>query len=384
MSARDSGAPCAGSSGCRASPTLLHPPAPFLTTLPIRNHRGHPARPGAFGPGCRARVEPADPGLDPLGTREPRLEPISKGSSLSHAGKWGQPTPVNRWIRPPTAAGLAQSSASIGSRVTADARLVVGGPVRAQRSPPSWRRSQDHCGRWATGVRARSPHDPSPRSAMVIDVGCSSWNGVSVCAVLTPEAIGYSSLIEQAGMSCPCLEKVKDGTFLGVGSCPTPASTFQGHARQHALDAIVGIERCTASRPEMFSSGLAPRLRCGPRDRTDDRHPARARDARRFADRNARATRRGGADVRLPAATALIRTRNATASHREGVPIAPSPTTAAMRRRTERPRPASATRGVARSPCRWSADTRSHGSDPTDLAGRPAMPIQPRLGTIFP
>jgi len=27
---------------------------------------------------------------------------------------------------------------------------------------------------------------------MVIDVGCSSSHGVSGCAVLTPEAIGYS------------------------------------------------------------------------------------------------------------------------------------------------------------------------------------------------
>lgn len=103
---------------------------------------------------------------------------------------------------------------------------------------------------------------------MVIDVGCSSWNGVSVCAVLTPEAIGYSSLIEQAGMSCPCLEKVKDGTFWASVRAQPPQAPSRG---------------TRANMRSMPSSGSSGAQRAGPRCSRADWRPGS--DADRATER---------------------------------------------------------------------------------------------------
>jgi len=50
---------------------------------------------------------------------------------------------------------------------------------------------------------------PVPSSSMEMSFGWSWWKGVSGCAVVTPEAIGYSNLSLWAMISCPAVEVTK-------------------------------------------------------------------------------------------------------------------------------------------------------------------------------
>ena len=53
----------------------------------------------------------------------------------------------------------------------------------------------------------------------MIGFGCSSSNGVSGAAVVTPAAIGYSKLIEWAMISWPCLLTRKARNFWAAALC---------------------------------------------------------------------------------------------------------------------------------------------------------------------
>jgi hypothetical protein len=69
---------------------------------------------------------------------------------------------------------------------------------------------------------------PVPIWAMVMEFGCSWSKGVSGCAVATPEAIGYSKLVEWAMISCPCFDVMKARNFCASAWCGLDLSTAAG------------------------------------------------------------------------------------------------------------------------------------------------------------
>ena len=72
---------------------------------------------------------------------------------------------------------------------------------------------------------------------MVMAFGCSRWNGVSGCEVVTPEAIGYSKLIEWAMISWPCFE-IKEGQELLRRSL---MGARREHRRRRDVEHVAGV-----------------------------------------------------------------------------------------------------------------------------------------------
>jgi hypothetical protein len=89
---------------------------------------------------------------------------------------------------------------------------------------------------WAS-CRSLIASAPVPSSGMVMELGWSWGNGVSGCAVETPDAIGYSNLSLWAMISCPWAELRKPRTFS--------ASPWFGVLRGHTATTYSRLQRST-------------------------------------------------------------------------------------------------------------------------------------------